>query len=80
VEKSERIALLRGILASAWWPQYQTMLRDRQARVRKKLELGSETRFEDRQRGAIATLEWAATFLEGELRILLSEQAPPKPS
>ena len=74
MDNEEKLKAARAILLSGWWPSYAERLRARQAQVRRKLELGSEQRSEDRQRGAIAAFEWALTFLENEIKDLTRDK------
>lgn len=73
-EKEAQVKLRQAILASGWWQPYTELLERREGQLMERLRVGSrDPRIEERQRGAIAALRWARTFMLGELRQLTSD-------
>lgn len=69
-EQQDRLREIRATLASAWWKGYCDRLEEREQKYMEQLLTGTDARFEDRQRGAIAALRWARSFLAKEAQRL----------
>ena len=76
MDLQEQADRAKRTLASHWWGDYRDRLNIRIDQIRIKLENGSETRLEDRQRGALAALRWARDVVYADAK--LADKPPGK--